>query len=155
MRLLIVTDAWSPQVNGVVVTLVNTIGELKRLGHTIELITPEGFRTVPTPSYPEIPLAVLPGREVARRIDAFAPDAVHIATEGPLGIAARKHCLRIDKPFTTAYHTQFPEYVHARCRITGASAEHGQRRRADSITCDVRIPRCSQLSRGMPSANVC
>ena len=117
MRLLIVTDAWSPQVNGVVVTLVNTVAELKRLGHTVELITPAGFRTIPTPSYPEIPLAILPGREVARRIDAFEPDAVHIATEGPLGIAARRHCLRIDQPFTTAYHTQFPEYVHARCRL--------------------------------------
>jgi 1,2-diacylglycerol 3-alpha-glucosyltransferase/glucuronosyltransferase len=117
MRLMIVTDAWSPQVNGVVVTLVNTVAELKRLGHTVELITPAGFRTIPMPSYPEIPLAMLPGREVARRIDAFAPDAVHIATEGPLGIAARRHCLRIDQPFTTAYHTQFPEYVHARCRL--------------------------------------
>jgi glycosyltransferase involved in cell wall biosynthesis len=117
MRLLIVTDAWSPQVNGVVVTLTNTVAELKRLGHTVELITPTGFRTIPTPSYPEIPLAVLPGREVARRIDAFEPDAVHVATEGPLGIAARRHCLRIDQPFTTAYHTQFPEYVHARCRL--------------------------------------
>ncbi|HVF64093.1 MAG TPA: glycosyltransferase family 1 protein [Casimicrobiaceae bacterium] len=117
MRILIVTDAWAPQVNGVVVTLVNTIHELERLRHTVELVTPEGFRTIPTPSYPEIPLAVFAGREVARRIDAFAPDAVHIATEGPLGIAARRHCLRRGQPFTTAFHTQFPEYVHARWRL--------------------------------------
>ena len=117
MRLLIVTDAWSPQVNGVVVTLVNTVANLQRLGHTVELITPAGFRTIPTPSYPEIPLAVLPGREVARRIEAFGPDAVHLATEGPLGIAARRHCLRSGQAFNTAYHTQFPEYVHARCRL--------------------------------------
>src|SRR5688500_1968831 len=117
MRLTIVTDAWSPQVNGVVVTLVNTIAELERLGHVISLITPAGFRTVAMPTYPEIRLAVLPGCEVARRIDAFSPDAVHIATEGPLGLAARRHCLRIGQPFTTAYHTQFPEYVRARCRL--------------------------------------
>ena len=117
MRLLIVTDAWSPQVNGVVVTLVNTIAQLQRLGHVVDLITPEGLRTVPTPSYPEIRLAVLPGREVARRIEAMRPDAIHIATEGPLGLAARRHCLRSRRAFTTAYHTQFPEYVHARCRL--------------------------------------
>jgi glycosyltransferase involved in cell wall biosynthesis len=117
MRLLIVTDAWTPQVNGVVVTLVNTIEHLRRLGHDVALITPEGFRTVPTPSYPEIRLAVLPGRSVARRIEAASPDAIHIATEGPLGLAARRHCLRSQRPFTTAYHTQFPEYVHARCRL--------------------------------------
>ena len=117
MRILIITDAWSPQVNGVVVTLVNTVAELQRLGHTVALVTPDGFRTAPMPSYPEIPLALFPGREVARRIDAFGPEAVHIATEGPLGIAARRHCMRLGLPFTTAYHTQFPEYVHARCRL--------------------------------------
>jgi len=117
MRLLIVTDAWSPQVNGVVVTLMNTIEQLQRLGHVVDLITPQEFRTVPTPSYPEIRLALLPGREVARRIEALRPDAIHIATEGPLGLAARRHCVRSQRQFTTAYHTQFPEYVHARCRL--------------------------------------
>ena len=117
MRIQIITDAWSPQVNGVVVTLINTIAELRRLGHSVALVTPNGFHTIPTPSYPEIPLALFPGREVARRIDAFEPQAVHIATEGPLGLAARRHCLRIGQPFSTAYHTQFPEYVHARCRL--------------------------------------
>ena len=117
MRVLIVTDAWAPQVNGVVVTLANTIAELRRLGHVVTLVTPEGFLTVPTPSYPEIRLAVLPGREVARRIDAAQPDVIHIATEGPLGVAARRHCMRTGRAFTTAYHTQFPEYVHARCRL--------------------------------------
>jgi glycosyltransferase involved in cell wall biosynthesis len=117
MRLLIVSDAWWPQVNGVVVTLVHTIAELRRLGHDVSTITPEGFRSVPAPSYPEIALAVLPGREVARRIEALDPDAVHIATEGPLGMAARRHCMRADRPFTTAWHTQFPEYLHARWRV--------------------------------------
>jgi glycosyltransferase involved in cell wall biosynthesis len=117
MRILIVTDAWSPQINGVVTSIKNTIRELHEFGHVVKTITPETFRTVPCPTYPEIRLALAPGRRVARMIEAFAPDAVHIATEAPLGIAARRHCVRIGRPFTTAYHTQFPEYIHARCRL--------------------------------------
>ena len=117
MRILIVTDAWSPQINGVVVTLTNTIAELEKAGHVVSVISPDGFRTVPCPSYPEIRLALWPGRGVAQRIEAFTPDAIHIATEGPLGIAARRYCVDRNRPFTTAYHTQFPEYVHARTRL--------------------------------------
>jgi glycosyltransferase involved in cell wall biosynthesis len=117
LRILVVTDAWSPQINGVVTTLHNTIRELEALGHTVGTITPATFRTVPCPTYPEIRLAILPGRRVARMIEDFAPDAVHIATEAPLGVAARRHCLRTGRPFTTAYHTQFPEYIHARTRL--------------------------------------
>jgi len=117
MRILIVTDAWAPQINGVVTTLRNTIRELEALDHTVGTITPDGFRTVPCPTYPEIRLALFPSRRVARMMDAFAPDAVHIATEAPLGLAARRHCLRTGRPFTTAYHTQFPEYIHARTRL--------------------------------------
>ena len=151
MRLLIVTDAWSPQVNGVVVTLVNTVAELERLGYEVELITPVGFRTIPTPSYPEIRLAVLPGREVARRFDAFAPDDVHIATEGPLGIAARRHCLRIGQTFTTAYHTQFPEYVHARCRLPVSVTYAWLRRfhaRSRAVMCGTPALRDALAARG-------
>ncbi|HUK09056.1 MAG TPA: glycosyltransferase family 1 protein [Stellaceae bacterium] len=114
MKLLLVTDAWPPQVNGVVRTLKETIRFLETLGHRTEVISPVGFRCIPCPTYPEIPLALLPGREVARRIDAAAADAVHIVTEGPLGNAARRHCLRRGIPFTTAYHTAFPEYLEAR-----------------------------------------
>ena len=117
MRVLIATDAWPPQVNGVVVALANTIKCLRKLGHEVDVISPEGFRTIPTPTYPEIPLALFAGREVARRIDAFAPDAIHIATEGPIGAAARKHCLRQGLAFTTAYHTCFPEYITVRTGI--------------------------------------
>ena len=117
MRILIVTDAWSPQINGVVTSIHNTITELKRFGHAVDTITPDGFRTVPCPTYPEIRLAIAPGRRVAQMIETLAPDAVHIATEAPLGLAARRHCLRTGRPFTTAYHTQFPEYIHARCRL--------------------------------------
>ena len=117
MRILIVTDAWSPQVNGVVTTVKNTVRELEALGHSVGLITPEGFTTLPCPTYPEIRLALAAGTRVARMIEEFEPDAVHLETEAPLGIAARRHCLASGRPFTTAYHTQFPEYVHARCRL--------------------------------------
>jgi len=117
LRIAIVSDAWAPQVNGVVVTLRSTIRELARMGHEVATITPDGFRTVPCPTYPEIRLSLFPGRRVGRLIDAFVPDALHIATEGPLGLAARRHCLCNGVPFTTAYHTQFPEYVHARSRL--------------------------------------
>jgi glycosyltransferase involved in cell wall biosynthesis len=117
MQILIVTDAWLPQINGVVVTLQNTVRELEGMGHRVRLLTPLAFRTVPLPTYPEIRLAVRPLQEVARMIDELDPDAIHIATEGPLGLAARRHCLRRRRPFTTAYHTQFPEYIHARCRL--------------------------------------
>ena len=114
MKILIATDAWSPQVNGVVTALVNTITCLRRDGHEVHVISPDGFRTMPTPSYPEIPLALFPRREVARRIEAWAPDAIHVATEGPIGAAARGFCVRNGLRFTTAYHTSFPEYVTAR-----------------------------------------
>ena len=114
MRILLVTDAWHPQVNGVVVTLTNTVKWLQRWGHEVRVLSPEGFRTMPMPTYPEIPLALMPGREVARRIRDFEPDAIHIATEGPLGLAARSHCVKRGLAFTTAYHTCFPEYVKPR-----------------------------------------
>jgi glycosyltransferase involved in cell wall biosynthesis len=114
LRILLVTDAWAPQVNGVVVTLANTVRWLKRWGHEVHVLSPEGFRTLPMPTYPEIPLALMPAREVARRFRMVQPDAVHIATEGPLGAAARSHCVKHNLAFTTAYHTCFPEYVKPR-----------------------------------------
>ncbi|MFY2763145.1 glycosyltransferase family 4 protein [Arenimonas sp. MALMAid1274] len=117
MKILIVTDAWEPQVNGVVRTLKSTRRELERLGHTVEFLTPLEFRTVPCPTYPDIRLSLLPGRKVRARIDAFAPQAIHIATEGPLGLAARSYALRHKLPYTTAYHTRFPEYVRARTAL--------------------------------------
>jgi len=114
LRILLVTDAWAPQINGVVVTLTNTVRWLERWAHEVQVLSPEGFRTMPMPTYPEIPLALFPGREVARRIRDFEPDAIHIATEGPLGAAARAYCVRHNLNFTTAYHTCFPEYVKPR-----------------------------------------
>ena len=117
MKIMIVTDAWEPQVNGVVRTLKNTTRELTALGHRVELMTPLEFRTIPCPTYPEIRLSLFPRRRVHSRIAEFAPDALHIATEGPLGLAARAYALRHGLPFTTAYHTRFPEYVQARFGI--------------------------------------
>ena len=113
-RVMIVTDAWTPQVNGVVRTLQATGSELERQGLSVRFLTPEGHNTIPCPTYPEIRLALLPGRRISKEIDAFDPDALHIATEGPLGWAARAIALRHGLQFTTAYHTRFPEYVQAR-----------------------------------------
>jgi hypothetical protein len=117
MKIAMVTDAWEPQVNGVVRTLKSTLRELQKLGHTVEFITPLEFRTLPCPTYPDIRLSLFPSAKVARRLADFDPDAIHIATEGPLGLAARRFALRHDIPFTTAYHTRFPEYVRARTAI--------------------------------------
>jgi glycosyltransferase involved in cell wall biosynthesis len=117
MRIMIVTDAWEPQVNGVVRTLKSTRRELEKAGHDVALLTPAAFRTVPCPTYPEIRLSLLPGSTVRQRIEAWRPQALHIATEGPLGLAARAAAIRKGLPFTTAYHTRFPEYVHARLRL--------------------------------------
>lgn len=117
LRIVVVTDAWFPQVNGVVRTLRTVGDEVERMGHSITFITPDLFRTVPCPTYPEIRLCINAGARIASMMEAEAPDAVHIATEGPLGMAARRWCLRNDFPFTTAFHTRFPDYVHARFRV--------------------------------------
>jgi glycosyltransferase involved in cell wall biosynthesis len=113
VRILTVTDAWHPQVNGVVRTIEATHRELQGAGHECDTITPLEFATMPCPGYREIRLSLLPYRKVAQRIDRFRPDAIHIATEGPLGQAARRHCVRHGLPFTTAYHTRFPQYLRA------------------------------------------
>ncbi len=120
MKILIVTDAWEPQVNGVVRTLQATISELRKAGHEVAVISPDLFRSIPCPSYGEIRLAFAGWRKVGRMIRAFAPQAIHISTEGPLGLAARRWCLKTGFPFTTAYHTRFPEYVAARLPVSPA-----------------------------------
>jgi glycosyltransferase involved in cell wall biosynthesis len=117
MRILLVTDAWEPQVNGVVRTWQRVVRESKALGHVVLVISPDRFRTLPCPTYPEIRLALAPGRELRRQVNAFSPDALHIATEGPLGMATRRLCLKRGWPFTTSYHTKFPEYVAARAPV--------------------------------------
>lgn len=117
MRIAILTDAWFPQVNGVVRTLNTTIGILEQQGHEVLCIHPEMFRSVPMPTYPDIPLVLFPWRGVKRRLDAFQPEAVHLATEGSIGWAGRRYCLKRSLPYTTAYHTRFPEYVRLRAPI--------------------------------------
>lgn len=117
MRVALVTDAWQPQVNGVVTTLVELVRELQELGHQVEVIQPGLFKTRPCPGYAGIDLAVRPKRGLTEKLDAFSPEAIHIATEGPLGWAARSYCLRRGLQFTTAFHTKFPEILHAALKI--------------------------------------
>jgi len=117
MNIAIVTDAWRPQVNGVVTTLSRTREGLEARGHRVVVIHPGDYRSFPCPSYPEIRLAVWPGRQLVNRLDCARLDAIHIATEGPLGSAARRYCLRRGLNFTTSYHTQFPQYLRKRLPI--------------------------------------
>ena len=114
MRIVIVTDAWSPQVNGVVRTLQTIQAELEARCHAVKIISPDLYGSFPCPTYPEIRLAFVRSSVIGQAIAAFQPDAVHIATEGPLCLAARRWCLRTCVPFTTAYHTHFPDYVSRR-----------------------------------------
>lgn len=120
MRIAIVTDAWSPQVNGVVRTLQSVRAELERMGHDVLVVSPDLYGSLPCPTYPEIRLALATPASVGQRIAAFGAEAVHLATEGPLCLAARRWCLKRGRPFTTAYHTQFPDYVSQR---TGMPSE--------------------------------
>ena len=117
MRLALITDAWFPQVNGVVRTLNTTVALLRAWGDEVLVIEPGLFSTYPVPTYPEIRLALRPGRKVARLLAVFQPQSVHIATEGPLGLAARRVCLDHSWPYTTAYHTRFPEYLRLRAPL--------------------------------------
>ena len=117
MKLALVTDAWQPQVNGVVTTLVELVREMESLGHEVVVIHPGCFDTRPCPGYAGIELAVRPAKALAFQLDALAPDAIHLATEGPLGWAARRYCLRRGLAFTTAFHTRFPELLKAALKI--------------------------------------
>jgi glycosyltransferase involved in cell wall biosynthesis len=120
MRITLVSDAWTPQVNGVVRTLTTVVDLATARGHHIQTITPDRFFSVPMPSYPEIRLALTTRTKVAATIAEFAPQSVHIATEGPLGWLARSWCLRNKVPFTTSFHTRFPDYVSARTGLSPA-----------------------------------
>ena len=113
-RIVIVTDAWQPQTNGVVRTLNTTRATLLSQGHDVHVIEPGQFHNFPCPTYPEIRLSWRPAKRIAAQLHSLQPDAVHIATEGPLGMAARRWCIQQRWPYTTSYHTQFPEYVRAR-----------------------------------------
>ena len=114
MKIVIVTDAWLPQVNGVVTTYVKTIHELQNRGYTVTTITPESFRTIPCPTYPEIQLSLVRPATISQTLDRIGPNSVHLATEGTLGWAARRACITGGFDFTTSYHTRFPEYIRVR-----------------------------------------
>jgi glycosyltransferase involved in cell wall biosynthesis len=119
---MIVTDAWVPQTNGVVSTLAQTAAWLGRFGHEVRMVTPRDFRSIACPTYPEIRLSILPYKKLKRSILEFAPQALHIATEGPLGLCARRFCVKSGMRFTTSYHTQFPQYLRARFPIPLAAS---------------------------------
>lgn len=114
MRIAIATDAWTPQVNGVVRTLEMTVKLLRERGHDVHMITPDQFRTLPCPGYGEIRLAVAPRFGIRKQLSQIRPDIVHISTEGPIGWSTRRWCIMNDVPFTTAFHTRFPDYASVR-----------------------------------------
>ena len=147
-RILIVSDAWQPSVNGVVRTLESLTAELRALGHAVLVIGPERFFSLPLPSYPEVRLALPPRARLRAMIEAFAPTAIHIATEGPLGLAARRHCLARKLPFTTAFHTRFPEYLACRLPIPLAWSYAALRRfHAPAAAIMVATPRLERTLR--------
>jgi glycosyltransferase involved in cell wall biosynthesis len=121
MRVMICTDAWEPQVNGVVRTLTRTVAEMRAMGHEVEIISPDQFTTLPLPTYPEIRLAMGAYEPILEKFKTFEPEAIHIATEGPVGLAARRVCIEWKLPFTTSYHTRFPEYISARFPVPSAA----------------------------------
>src|SRR5580704_18070665 len=120
MKVLIATDAWRPQVNGVVRTLGALARAAAKIGVEIEFLSPEGFWTFPVPTYPGLRLALPRGKAIAARIEQVKAHAIHIATEGPIGHAVRSYCMKVKRPFTTSYTTRFPEYIAARSPIPEA-----------------------------------
>jgi glycosyltransferase involved in cell wall biosynthesis len=117
MRILVATDAWHPQVNGVVRTLAMMAEAAKAFGIDISFLTPQSFRTFALPSYPDLRLALPSPSKTAQLIEQSRPDSIHIATEGPIGLLVRRYCRKHRLPFTTSFHTRFPEYVSARLPI--------------------------------------
>ncbi|MEQ1635040.1 MAG: glycosyltransferase family 1 protein [Methylococcales bacterium] len=117
LKIAFITDAWRPQINGVVTTIENTCIAIERQGEEVMLITPDQFKTIPCPSYPSIKLSLYCYPKVKRLLDDFKPDRIHIATEGPLGLAARRYCLTNKLAFTTSFHTLFAEYINLRFKI--------------------------------------
>lgn len=146
MRIAIITDAWRPQVNGVVRTYEYTVRELTAMGHEVLLLTPDGYRTIPCPTYPSIRLALWPGCLLASKLDAFQPDAIHISTEGPIGHAARSYCRRRQLQFTTSLHTQFPEYLRMRIPVP-VSWTYAYLRRFHDAASRTLVPTPSQQQR--------
>jgi glycosyltransferase involved in cell wall biosynthesis len=145
MRIAIPTDAWHPQVSGVVTKFERVARELVDMGHQVRLITPDMFRTVPCPTYPQIRLALNPFKKAAELLDAFAPDCIHLATEGPIGLACRSYCLRAGYPFTSSYTTRFPEYIRLRFPIP-LSMSYAVLRRFHSASSGVMVSTSAMIN---------
>ena len=128
MRIMVATDAWHPQISGVVRTLESLAVAVRAFGATLEFVTPDGFASFPLPTYPGLRCAIPRGSEIARRIERIRPDAIHIATEGPIGFIVRRHCLKRALSFTTSFTTRFPEYIAARVPLPVAWAYAALRR---------------------------
>jgi glycosyltransferase involved in cell wall biosynthesis len=146
MRVLIATDAWSPQVNGVVRTLTSLARSARSLGVNVEFLSPDGFPTVPVPTYPGLRLALPSRRQIARRIEQAAPDAIHVATEGPIGHYVRNYCRARGWPFTTSYTTRFPEYISARIPLLPESWIYAALRRFHSAAAVTMVATPSLMS---------
>jgi glycosyltransferase involved in cell wall biosynthesis len=144
MKLVVVTDAWQPQVNGVVTTLVELLREMKKLGHDVEVIHPGLFRTRSCPGYAGIDLAIRPARKIAELLSSINADVIHIATEGPLGWAARSYCLKHGLAFTTAFHTKFPEILNAALKFP-LSWGYALFRYFHKASSGVMVPTCGVL----------
>ncbi len=128
MKILIATDAWHPQINGVVRSLQQMSAQMIKMGIKVHFITPELFTTFPLPTYPEIRLSFVSQKSIARHVAEFEPDHIHIATEGPIGFQTRRYCMKTRRIFTTSYHTRFPEYISARLPIPESLSYAGLRR---------------------------
>ncbi len=128
MKILIATDAWHPQINGVVRSLQQMSAQMTKMGVDVRFITPEMYKTVPLPTYPEIRLSLVSQKSIAGHIAEFEPDHIHIATEGPIGFQMRRYCMKTSRIFTTSYHTRFPEYISARLPIPESLSYAGLRR---------------------------
>ncbi|MFZ3237829.1 MAG: glycosyltransferase family 1 protein [Stellaceae bacterium] len=153
MRIALVTDAWAPQVNGVVRTLSALADGLTLAGHEVRIATPDLFRTIPCPTDPTIRLAIGARRPLARLLDGFLPDTIHIATEGPLGLAARAYCVARRRAFTTSFHTKFPEYLQARLGLPvawGYAALRWFHTRSSAVMVATETVRRELVRRGFP-----
>ncbi len=144
MRIMLVTDAWRPQVNGVVRTMGHVTDAMRQRGYDVHVVSPDGFRSIPCPGYPEIPLTLTTAARLERVADGITPDIIHIVTEGPLGMAMRRACLKRGWAFTTAFHTRFPEYVRARAPIP-VGLTHALMRRFHAPSSGVLVPTQSIL----------
>jgi glycosyltransferase involved in cell wall biosynthesis len=155
LKIALISDAWMPQINGVVTTLTNTIKALERLGHDVKLFTPDLFKNYPCPGYPDVRLAFLCGPTLRPLIKAFKPDALHLVTEGPVGYAARRYCQAFGYRYTSSYLSQYPDYLNLRIGFPKLiSAAYLRWFHSDSANIMVTTPTLEQELRGKGYQNL-